>query len=185
METKRSWFQRNQGLTVFLSLLIIIIIALYAWKQLDKRSLNKRLESQKVEIINNSRRIIEEKRKILLIDVAKTLSWAVRSEAQRNNFDQINLYLNEFVKNRDFEIVMFVNEEGIITVSTDKRIEQTPFRDHFAEDYSSAEEITIKITSDNKWIAAAPVMGLNNRIGTLILIYNAATISDEEFVAAQ
>ena len=185
METKQSWFKRNRGLTVFLSFLIIVIIGLYAWKQIEKRDFTNRLENQKVEIINNSRKIIDEKRKNLILDVVKSLSWAVRSETQRNNFDQVNLYLNEFIKSQDFELAIFVNAEGIITVSTDKRMEQTLFHDHFTDDYSSTTDVIIQPTPDKKWIAVAPVMGLNNRTGTLILIYNPKTIDDNEFFVAK
>lgn len=184
MQTRQSWFKSNRGLTVFLSFLIIVIIGLYAWKQIEKKGFNRRLEDQKVAIISNSRKIIDEKRKNLVLEVAKSLSWAVRSEAQRNNFEQVNLYLNDFIKNQDFELAMFVNADGIITVSTDKRIEQTPFRDHFADNYTSVNEIIIQATTDNKWIASAPVMGLNDRAGTLILIYYPKTISDNEFFVA-
>lgn len=182
MEKKTTWFQRNKGITLFISLLVVIIIVLFAWSQIEKGNFNKRMDEQRVEIINNSRKLIDENRKKLLYDVSRSLSWALRSEASRNNFDQANQYLNEFVKAREFELALFADNDGNIILATDKRMEGTLAQDQFAVNLSDVQDVNIQVMPDNKWMATTPVMGLNTRLGILILIYDPRNITDEEFI---
>jgi Na+-transporting methylmalonyl-CoA/oxaloacetate decarboxylase gamma subunit len=182
MEAKTTWFQRHKGITVFFSFLIIIIIVLFAWSQVERRNFNKRVDQQRTELINNSRKIIDENRKNLLHDLIRALSWAVRSEAIRNNYDQANQYLNEFVRRREFELALFADNDGNIIFSTDKRLEQTLLMDHYPVGRSPDQQVNIQLSADNKWMASAPVMGLNARMGTLFLIYDPQYISDEDFL---
>ncbi len=185
MEGNKSWFQQNKGITIFVSLLFILIIVLFAWSQLQRRNYNKQIDQQRTEIISNSRRLIDESRRNLLYDLTRSLSWAVKSEASRNNFDQVNQYLNEFVRAREFQLAIFANNDGNIILATDKKMEQTSLKDHFPDDLSTAQDVNIKIMSDNKWMATAPVMSLNTRLGTLVLVYDPVAIPDGDFIMAQ
>jgi C4-dicarboxylate-specific signal transduction histidine kinase len=181
METKKTWFQQNKGIAIFISVLVVIIIVLFAWSQIERRNLNKRMDEQRAEIIVNSRKLIDENRKNLLYDVSRSLSWAMRSEASRNNLDQANQYLNEFVRAREFELALFTDNDGNIVLATDKRMEGTLVQDQFEINIADVQDVNIQVMSDNKWIATAPVMGLNTRLGTLILIYDPRLIPDDDF----
>jgi hypothetical protein len=151
----------------------------------ERRNFTKKMEQQRIDIIENSRAIIDETQKNLLYDITRSLSWSIRSEITRNNYDQAGQYLNEFVRTREFEVAIFADNEDNIIISTDKRMEQTKLNDHFPGNISTAQEISIQHLPDNKWISIAPVMDLNTRAGTLVIIYSPASVSDQEFLKTQ
>ena len=182
---EKNWFKRNKGITMVISFLIIVIIGLFAWSQIERNNFDKKLEANKVEIITNARQIINESRKNLLLDVSRSLSWAVRSEITRNNYDQANQYLNEFVRARQYNLAVFADNDGNIVMSTDKRMEQTPIADYYEANITGVQDVSVQTLADNKWLAVAPVMGLNTRMGTLLIIYDPDAIADTDFINTQ
>ena len=102
----------------------------------------------------------------------QVLSWAVRGELLRNNLDQISQYFNELVKLRDTEIVVLVSADGQLLVSTDKRHEDAKGKDLFPVEILNKKKITVESNVDGKKLLVIPIMGLNNRMATVVVTYS-------------
>jgi len=101
----------------------------------------------------------------------------VRSELIRKNLDTIAQYLAEIVKMRDTEKVVLIGEDGQLLVSTDKRLEDSEGGDIYPDEILNLRNITIKSNVDGKKLLVVPIMGLNNRIGTVIVSYNLVALN--------
>lgn len=111
---------------------------------------------------------------------ALPLVWAVRSEMMRGNIEQVNEYLNQFVREPNMKELAVAAADGRIVAATDKRREGTPAADAFPADALKAETITAAVQKDGNILVAAPVMGLNARLGTLVMIASSPAFSLEK-----
>jgi len=158
-----------------------IIVVIFAWKviavgkveadmakQLARESASMELQAREYA---DSQYNKEEER------FGQVLSWAVRSELIRDNLDTIDQYLGEIVKMRDTEKVVLIGEDGQLLVSTDKRLEDSDGGDIYPDEILNLRNITIKSDVDGKKLLVVPIMGLNNRIGTVIVSYNLVTLN--------
>ena len=158
------------------ALFLAIIFFLIAWKQISENRMEsemaKQLANERVLITQEAREyadkqyIKEEER------FGQVLAWAVRGELIRNNLDQVDQYLNELVKMKDTDRVVLVSEEGKLLVSTDKRLEDENVADLYPKEILKADTITVETNVDDKKLLVVPVMGLNNRIATIVVSYN-------------
>ena len=150
----------------YLSLILIIIIILI-WNYSKTRILEKRLETDKQEIIANYEKKLDSLNAVNLKLTARTFSWAIRGELIRGNKDQINQYFNEFVKTPGIIKLQFINSANSeIEISTDKK-------DEGAQNinYINLKEQEIK-TDLSILKIVTPISGLNKQIGVFILEAN-------------
>lgn len=155
---------------------LVIIFFVFAWKQISvnqvESEMAKQLANERVLITQEAREyadkqyIKEEER------FGQVLSWAVRGELIRSNLDQVDQYLNELVKMKDTDRVVLVSEQGKLLVSTDKRLEDENVSDLYPQEILKADKITVVTNVDDKKLLVVPVMGLNNRIATIVVSYN-------------
>jgi len=104
-----------------------------------------------------------------LILSSKVFSWAIRSELTRENKEQVNQFFLSFIKEPGVSKVEFVNyPDGKVTLSTNKKDEGTVFPNQVA--VSTTE--TINYRNDSALSIVTPVMGLNNKLGVLVIEYN-------------
>jgi hypothetical protein len=103
--------------------------------------------------------------------LSKTFVWALRSEILRDNLEQANIYLSYLVKEDRFELIVYADSEGLIELSSQKKIEGEPFDKHFNIDFLKNENVNI-VFEDEKYKVSAPVMGLSHKLGTLYYEYS-------------
>lgn len=103
---------------------------------------------------------------------AKPFSWAVRIEMMNNSVSQINLYANELVKEQNISSIMVINDVGKIISSTDKKWEGLDFSSVGKQSYLGADTTIVENIKDSILIMSSPIMGFNNRLGTLMLTYS-------------
>lgn len=144
-------------------LLLLFAAGTYLWKDIAV----KRARAMVAE--RASEAIIEQSRANMRL-AALPLVWAVRSEMMRGNLEQVNEYLNQFVKEPNMKELAVASTDGRILASTDKRREGAPAADAFPEDVLKVETITATSRKDGSILVAAPIMGLNTRLGTLVMI---------------
>ncbi len=158
-----------------------IIIVIFAWKVIAvgkvESDMAKQLVSDRASMELQAREYADRQYNKEEERFGQVLSWAVRSELIRNNLDTIDQYFSEVVKMRETEKVVLIGEDGQLLVSTDKRIEDAESGDIYPKEILSLRDITIKSDVDGKKLLVIPVMGLNNRIATVIVSYNLATLN--------
>lgn len=96
------------------------------------------------------------------------LAWAVRGEMIRSNLDQVDQFFTEIVKLPNTERVLLAGADGKVLVSTDRR--------HLGIDASTlvgADTLALAETEvrreDGVQLLVVPIMGLNTRMGTVIV----------------
>lgn len=100
-----------------------------------------------------------------LQQITKVFSWAVRSEMNRNNLEEVNNFFLTFVKEKGIKKINLVDpESSIIKLSTDKKIQGEQLIDSQILNISS---LTV-IEKDNQLLMVTPIMGLDRKIGILI-----------------
>lgn len=97
---------------------------------------------------------------------AKVLSWAIRSEVSRENIEQVNQFFLQFIKDAHVSKAQYIDAEtGAILISTDKKDEGTTILNPMVlkAEKQFAEQDSLH------WRIATPVMGLNQKLGVLIV----------------
>jgi hypothetical protein len=144
--------------------LILVIIIILIWNYSKIHFLEKRKEKEKLEMVNNYKIKLDSLNAVHMQLIAKTFSWAIRSELIRGNKDQINQFFNEFVKTPGIIKLQLINpENSVIEISTDKKDEGLRNADYInikgQETISGLPELKI----------VTPITGMNKQIGVFIL----------------
>ena len=149
---------------IIILLLVIAVAGMYVWK-------NVAVNRATVQLTEKAGRIItDQNRKFLRLAVVP-LVWAVRSEMIRENYDQINLYLNQFVKEQNMKEIVVAKPDGAIVVSTNKKFEGKPVTDIFPASVLQEDKLMVSTLENGDIMVASPVMGLSTKVGVLILLY--------------
>jgi len=85
--------------------------------------------------------------------------------------------VTDLVKQEGFESVAVAKADGVIAVASDRRQVGAAFGSLYAERYLTAEQITAEETAPGQWLLVVPVMGLNARLGTVAIEYQAPPFS--------
>lgn len=144
-------------------LLIFALAGAYVWK-------NIAVSRARAELTQRATTVLVEQNKSSLRLVAIPLVWVVRSEMMRGSFDQLNQYLAQFVKEPSMKEIIVARLDGRIVAATNKKREGTPVTSAFPVDMLRVEAITVTTLENGDFLVVAPVLGLNARLGTLILV---------------
>jgi hypothetical protein len=144
-------------------LLVLAVLATYLWK-------NIAVSRAKAQVSRQAAVVIASHNESYLRMVAMPLAWTVRSEMLRGNNDQINQYLAQFVREPNIQELLVARADGRIVAATDKKREGAVVSDLFPPEVRQVETITVTKRPDGTILVAAPVMGLNEKLGVLILV---------------
>jgi len=159
-------FVLKHKLVTFL-IALIIILSLWAFIKISmlENQFKKDTLKQKTDYEN---RIDSLTTRQLMLS-SKVFSWAIRSELTRENKEQVNQFFMSFIKEPGVSKVEFVNSpDGKVTLSTNKKDEGSVFPNQVA--LITTE--TINYRNDSVLSVVTPVMGLNNKLGVLVIEYN-------------
>lgn len=166
---KRSTGTRNKTIGIIVLVALVLLGALWTWKAVeisgvkkDAQRENDRLRATAVNMINETK---EEQLRLLV----KPFVWAVRSEMLRGNMEQVNLYLSELVREKHFKQIEIADPRGIIIATTNKKNEGQPLAD--PTHVLAADSTAVQVLPDSSWLVSSPIMGFNNRLGTLLVNY--------------
>lgn len=147
-------------------LLLIIILVLIAYHMIIINGL-KYEYSQKTEALKKEYVLqIDSMRVANLQQTITVFSWAIRSELSRGNLEEVNQFFLNFVKEKDVQMISLINPENSeMILSTDKKNEGQIVTDKQILDVNN-----LTIMSDSSQVQAViPIMGLNSKIGILVV----------------
>lgn len=144
-------------------LLVLALGVTYLWK-------NVAVSMAKAQVTSQAAAAIAAQNKSCLRLAAVPLVWTVRSEMLRGNYDQINQYLAQFVREPNMKEVLVAGADGRVVAATDKKREGAMVAELFPPEVPKVDTITVTTRPDGRLLVAAPIMGLNDRLGVLILI---------------
>ncbi len=168
---EKGHFRRNWLL--YTVIIVSLLCSGYLWiskSQAIKRQA-KEFETEKTMLIQQAQETFQINSAKHLELMMKTFVWAVRGEMIRGNQEQADQYFKQLVKADKIDEVTLVNSNGEILITTNKKNEGSKLTTDYAEDVMKIEEMTI-FNRGNKQIVASPLMALDSRMGTLLVIYN-------------
>lgn len=154
-------------ITVFIG--ILAVLAVYLWKDMEG-------ERQKKEIIEVATLQLEEKNQEMMMLIARPMVWSIRSEMLRGNMEQVDMFTTDMVRMRNFQFIYLIEPDGNTLISTDKKMEGQQFEERFQQDVLKVESTVVFPEEENLLIMAAPVMGYDRRLATLVVAYQAENI---------
>lgn len=142
------------ALAILLSIVLYYNFILYQTKN--------QFKEEKETLITQYTQEIDSLKLAKTTEIVKVFSWAVRSELLRENFEQVDLLFNTFVKESNMVKISLINiETQKVQLSTDKKLENELFTEL---DLLKLNELTV----DNNRIVA-PISRLNKQLGLLIV----------------
>ncbi len=152
-------------------LLIIAFVVIYIWKSIEIRSLEKRIEEQKIELTKKLQNTLDSKSMEFLNLLAMPLSWSVQKEMVSENYELINNYFIELVKKPNMRLILLSNLEGKVLVSTDKSLEGKEVFSFIPRELMDISSIKVDEDIYENIRVLAPIFNLNQKIGILMIIY--------------
>ncbi len=154
--------------TAIIGLLAIIVV--YFWQELQN---NKQLRKVKKMA---SEQLVQSNNEMLIV-LSKPLIWSIRSEMLRGNLEQVNIYVKDIVKEKNFQIVQVTDPSGKIILSTNKKLEGKNASLSYDSTLLNANAIKIKNTGDSLLVMSAPIMGYDKKLGVLIIEYKTTSFT--------
>lgn len=162
---------RNKTLIIIILIAVVLLVAMWIWKNIQVK--NEREES------NQAMKVVQERATSALIDahkehlglLAKPYVWAIRNEMLSGNTNQVHVYANEMVKEKNFQSIVVANDKGVIISSTNKKNEGKLFSSVANQEFITVNTTVVQNINDSTLVMISPVMGFNNRLGTLMITY--------------
>lgn len=76
------------------------------------------------------------------------------------------------VKEKNFQKIVVANDKKVAILSTNKKEEGKSFISPEKSNYIEINTTIVENVNDNLLIMTSPIMGFNNRLGTLIVTYS-------------
>jgi len=154
-----------------IGVLAVLLFITYLWKIVAVKNVQKQMEAQQIQLIEKSQQVITEKTRYFLRLTTTTFVWAIRKEMLRENYEQINEYLNQLVKEPHIKQILVVKSDGTVAVSTNKKLEGVAFSSLYPMELMEKNEIVITYDQNGNILVLSPIMGLTNKLGMLFMVY--------------
>ncbi len=156
----------------YLSILLLGVLCGYLFisKALASKRHTTELVKTKEEYTHQLRVALDESARRQLTLMMKTFVWAVRSSMLRNNLDEVDQYFFQLVQEEGVHEIVLANENGEILVATNKKYEGQAFTEYYPASLLKPDDVLFE-HQDSLYYVAAPVLSLNTRLGTLLVVY--------------
>jgi len=162
-----------------ISVFVVLLIGVFVWKSIAVKNIENRMEAQRAKLMEKQQQVTTNKTHDLLRLATIPLVWVVRREMIMENYGQINEYLNRFIKEPHVKQIVVVKSDGTIAVATDKKVEGAPISSLFPRELIEQNEISISDDGKGNILVVAPIMGLDAKLGLLIMMYEPERINIE------
>lgn len=160
----RNFIEKHPVLfTVLVALFVVLVV--YFWKEVEGRQ-------ERRDVVKAAALQLMESKQEMLVLFCKPLVWSVRSELLRRNLEQVDVLISDLVKEKNMESIHLVDPAGVLFLSTDKKLEGQPAGDRLDKNLLTTDSIAVQML-DSFIVVAAPVMGYDRRLATLVFHYRA------------
>jgi len=104
------------------------------------------------------------------------LAWAVRSALMRGNYDEIDQYFTELVRNQRIRLILLADNNGKVVLATDRDLKGANFGQHFPAALLDEPAVAIHAGEGQLRRLVMPIQGLSARMGTALLVYEAPSL---------
>jgi putative NADH-flavin reductase len=163
-----------------IAILLVALAGMYGWKTFTVQSVRTDQEVQRLKLVKVYQKAITEKTRYFLGLATTPFVWAIRKEMINENYEQINEYLIQFVKEPHVKRILVVKDDGTVAVATDKKLEGASFSSLYPSEFLEKNETVITDDKDGNIVIVAPIMGLNKKIGMFLMVYEPEKIAGDE-----
>jgi hypothetical protein len=148
------------------AVLLVIIVVLLAYFLIKIQLMENDFDEKSAFLEKEYTVKIDSLRLRSMEQTINVFSWAVRSELNRENLEEVNNFFLTFVKEYGIITISLVNpDNNKIILSTDKKNEGELFTEFNISDINEMKLIEI----NNSKTVATPIMGLNKKTGVLVV----------------
>jgi len=158
------------------AVLLVVVLGMYLWQRSAVGDAERRLEGEKAQVVaekaavvKQATEVVAQKRKDALSLFAMPLAWAVRREVNAGNLDQVDQYFTEVVKQPGFTRAVFASADGIVKVSSDRKVLGQRFDELYPAELLSLEETRLVEVTPGTLVVVVPIMGLSQRQGVIAI----------------
>lgn len=169
-------------LPLWVSLVLLVLwLVTFAWQSLAQRRLEARLEQDREAMASqfetDRQNLFGQLRSRVGSETDESrrqfglaLAWAVRGEMIRNNLDQVDQFFTEIVRLPNTERVLLIGaDDNKVLVSTDRRHQGADGAAVVGADTLQVQQVSVRAGQNGTRELVIPVMGLNSRLGTVIV----------------
>lgn len=183
-EGSRYTFTARQLLIAAVSLLGLIAL-LVIWRNLSLNSAEKECNQQQAALQKRAALQLMDAGQRQLKLLAKPYTWAVRNALLQNDKARLNEYAADIVKEKNVVVVMVIDPKNTVVSSSDKKWEGRDYLTFGPAAHLNADSAVVQKVNDSLLVLASPVMGFNDKLGTVVLryavpkfVYNSAATQD-------
>ncbi|MCS6785436.1 MAG: hypothetical protein NZ524_00165 [Thiobacillaceae bacterium] len=162
-------------------LLILLLIAAFAWQRAaleraqaqlaaERQALAAQHAAARSSLQEQLRQGLVAQEREALARFGTVLAWAVRGELMRGNLDQIDQYFVELTRLPRVQRVLLADQSGKVLVATDRKFLGRPVTEAAPAEVLMLHQVTVQPGAQGGRLVI-PVMGLNARLGTVVLDY--------------
>lgn len=167
--------------SVFRKILVVLVLLLLAGlagaifyvrytAEQDLKKLEASNRQERTMLIGKSSGLYRDIQKESVELFSLPLSWSVRKELMKGDYEQIDEYFNELVRKEKFRALFLVDTLGVVKVATDRKYIDTAFSDSYPTLSLGEEKIASFDLSDGSNAVVIPIMGLSEKLGTAVVI---------------
>lgn len=169
-------------LPLWVSLLLAVLLLLtFAWQRVavnraearlaaERQEMSQRFEAERASLSARLKEFTSSEDQAALTRFGMALAWAVRGELIRNNLDQIDQYFAELVRMPRVQGVVLADQDGKVLIATDRKFLGQPVTVLHPAGVLGTTQVTVQPTAQGSRLVV-PVMGLNTRLGTVVVEY--------------
>ncbi len=159
----------RQVLYVASAALVASIAVMYAWRRASLWQLRRVGRQQREALLARAAALAETALSETASLAGVTLAWAVRAELMRDDLRDVEEYMLQLGKNARVRRAVVAGREGTVIASTDAALEGQRL-DRIVEG-SLEQRAEAQKTSEGLLRLVVPIMGLESRMGTLVVEY--------------
>ncbi|MEK8090399.1 hypothetical protein [Thermithiobacillus plumbiphilus] len=167
---------------LWLALVVLVLLALgaiYLWKVWSERQLNAHYEATQQTVLQRSQQALTQQTIELLRFSTIPLTWAIRRELMADNLEQINAYFLELIREPYVRQITLIRPDGMILLSTNKKLEGQRIETAFPPELLDVTKPEVGQDAQGNIRIAQPVMGLNQKLGLLVVSYAGDSIQQK------
>ncbi|MEM0997264.1 MAG: hypothetical protein AAGN35_09305 [Bacteroidota bacterium] len=170
-QDQTGWFARNRIWLVVILLFALSNSGIFFYQRIQNQRQAEKFAEILVEKGEKGSDLVSIKHLEAVQILMKTLVWGVRGEMIRGNKELIDRFLINLVQETLLDLVIIEDPNHIIYLSTDKKYENQAVAQILPAVPISIDAPRVLKSEPDEVVAAAPIMGDEEQIGALFLVY--------------
>lgn len=153
-----------------IGILAVSSVVLAVWLAIAAHNAHSRLESQRASLVQSGTDAMGAQSAALLKLSALPLGWAMRAALLKDDFHTVDTYLQHMIRQPHVTGAALIGPDGRVRLAGNRKLEKMAVAEALPGVSIAAEQPAV-VTMGADVRVVVPVMGLDRRLGTLVLGY--------------